>query len=168
MRRHAVADDVYRGCGRGGVSGGPATVAAQACNCGCPNQPGSLTRSNPAAGGNVPSNLSEANVNYADGVVQLAGFENGAALALDHGKPVLRRGDKILFGTSVPLKPGQWTWLAVSVEEGQAAIWLDGTQIAMCTTAGKDVFYTATIPASPTGTSFFRPNGFVTGVDYVF
>lgn len=54
----------------------PAPMAAQlSCNCGCSNQPGSLTQANPAASGNVPSNMSAATVNYFNGVEQLSTTE---------------------------------------------------------------------------------------------
>lgn len=55
----------------------PASMPVQASgnNCGCSNQPGSLTQANPAASGNVPSNLSDAPVNYFNGVVQLSTTE---------------------------------------------------------------------------------------------
>jgi RHS repeat-associated protein len=40
--------------------------------CPCANQPGNLSKTNPANGGNVPSNKSQANVDYSDGEVQVA------------------------------------------------------------------------------------------------
>jgi RHS repeat-associated protein len=80
----------------------PPVVLAQACNCGCPNQPGSLTRSSPSAGGNVPSNTSAAGVNYSTGDTQVVsnelssdgfGMPWGQTISWTNGLGYAARGD---------------------------------------------------------------------------